>query len=537
MAGISLEKGLMKSTAESQHLTVLEELISQDAAIIKVWRAIWMTAVQIEWRPILAFWLPFVLYLRTLAPTIYNLDSAELTTAAATGGLMRATGYPLYLTIGSLWSKIPIGDVGFRMNLFSAFCGALTILLADRILKRWKVGSLAALGALGLLATSPYFWGLSLIAEVYTLHTAIMAGLILALLRWGERPATGRMMLVGIVAGVGLSHHMATVLLIPGSLFYLLVTAPRRALAPRSVGAGFLGLLVGLSFYLYLPLRYLAGPAFNYAGAYDSQLNFLGVNLTSLEGIFWLVSGRAFTSQMFAYQGLALWEQIKDFGILLTQAFFVFGITPGLLGLFVLFRRSWRQAAMLLLMFALSAGFYVDYAVIDKDTMFLPAFLVWGLWAGVGYQALFDWLKANLEEKRLQRWGLVVAQGGMICAVLLALAWNWRIADLSGDRSAREYGEEILKIAKPEALIFGWWDTVPVIQYLQLVEGQRPDVTAINRFLVSYEELTIVIRQNAGTRPIYIDSVPAALSAFVASKPRGPLYELLPNNRITGGNK
>ena len=29
---------------------------------------------------------------------------------------------------------------------------------------------------------------------------------------------------------------------------------------------------------------------------------------------------------------------------------------------------------------------------------------------------------------------------------------------------------------------FGWWDSIPVVEYLQLVEGERPDVTAINRF-------------------------------------------------------
>ena len=100
---------------------------------------------RLDKRSLVAFFLPFILYTITLAPTIYNLDSAELTTAAATEGLVRATGYPLYMFLGHLWSKIPVGDVGYRMNLFSAFCGALTILLADRILRRLKVNGGAAL--------------------------------------------------------------------------------------------------------------------------------------------------------------------------------------------------------------------------------------------------------------------------------------------------------------------------------------------------------------------------------------------------------
>jgi len=41
-------------------------------------------------------------------------------------------------------------------------------------------------------------------------------------------------------------------------------------------------------------------------------------------------------------------------------------------------------------MFLATAAFYVDYRVVDKDTMYLPAYLVWALWVGLGYQALLD---------------------------------------------------------------------------------------------------------------------------------------------------
>jgi len=52
--------------------------------------------------------------------------------------------------LGRIWSWLPIGDVGYRMNLFSAFAGALTVALADRILRRWNVGPWAAFGAWGV---------------------------------------------------------------------------------------------------------------------------------------------------------------------------------------------------------------------------------------------------------------------------------------------------------------------------------------------------------------------------------------------------
>ena len=275
---------------------------------------------------LIAFGLPFVLYVITLAPTIYNLDSAELTTAATTGGIVRATGYPLYLLLGRVWSWLPIGDVGFRMNLFSAFCGALTIALAERILRRMHVSAWAQFAALGLLVCAPFFWAMSLIAEVYTLHTALMAGIILLLLRWGESPTPRRLALVGLTVGLSLGHHAATVLLLPGCAWYVLSVAPRRALAPRALIPAIGALLLGVSVYLYLPLIYLAQPAFNYAGHYNAVGQFVPDNLHSADGLWKLMTGRSFAGQMLAYQGAELWHEISAFVIQLSQSFFIVGV-------------------------------------------------------------------------------------------------------------------------------------------------------------------------------------------------------------------
>ena len=481
----------------------------------------------LDWRSLAAFSLPMLLYWLTLAPTIYNLDSAELSTAAYTGGLMRPTGYPLYLSIGYLWSRIPIGDVGYRMNLLSAVCGALTVLLADRILRRWGVGPWAALGALGLLVTSTFFWGLSLVAEVYTLHTALMAGLILALMRWGEHPSPRRFALVGLIGGLGAAHHAAMVLLIPGSLLYVLAMHPRQAFSFRSIAAAAAGTLAGLSFFLYLPLRYLANPVFNYAGTYDASLQFHPIVLTSLNGFWWLISGKAFAGDMLAYSGAELRHETWMFIGQLWRAFFAIGIVPGMLGLALLWKRGWRQAGMLSLMFALSAGFYINYRVMDKDTMYLPAYLVWALWVGIGYQAALDWL-THIESVKLMRISKISMMAVMASCVLIALAWNWRIVDLSNDRSTRERGEAILEQAGQDALVFGWWNTVPVIQYLQLVEGQRPDVRAINRFLIAESDLVQAIEEEVQYRPIYIDSSPHGLPARLVAVSDKPVYRIQP---------
>jgi hypothetical protein len=479
-----------------------------------------------DWRGIAAFGLPFILYLLTLAPTIYNLDSAELTTAAATGGIVRATGYPLYLLLGRLWSWLPFGDIGYRMNLFSAFNGALTVALAERILRRWRVGSWATFGALGLLACTTYFWALSLIAEVYTLHTALMAGLILLLMSWADAPTPPRLALVGLVMGLSLGHHAATVLLIPGCVWYLISTHPQRAFAPPALLSATAALLVGVSVYLYLPLHSGAMPAFNYAGHYNAAGAFMPVDLRTPNGLWWLVSGREFAGQMLAYQGSELWVELERFGTHLWRAFLGIGIGPGALGAVVLLRRNWRLGGMMVLMFVFSAAFYIDYRVADKETMFLPTYLIWALWVGVGYQWLLTFVH-SMGDPPERRWSVWLLRGAMLGAVLFAAMWNWRLVDLSEDWSTRARGETMLREAQPHALIFGWWDTAPPIQYLQLVEGQRRDVQVINRFLIAPDDMRRLIAREISHRPVYIDSPTTELLQTFDAQSTGVLYQLL----------
>jgi hypothetical protein len=440
---------------------------------------------------------------------------------------MRSTGYPLYLTLGSLWSKIPVGDVGYRMNLFSAFMGALTIFLADRSLRKCGVSGWASLGALGLLATGTFFWGMSLIAEVYTLHTALMAGFVFAMLCWREKPSPFRITLVGLLAGMGLAHHAAFILLIPGALFFLLSTSRRQLLTLKSLGYALVGLMLGLSFYLYLPIRYAAQPAFNYAGVYDADLVFHPVNLQTLQGLWWLVSGSAFTGQMFAYTGAQVWGEVVHFAQELARAFFFVGIGPGLLGLFMSFKRDRYMAVMFALMFAFSAGFFINYSVIDKNTMFLPAYLVFAWWVGIGLQTILDWLKNNDHDHALL-WEKVILKGALPVLVLFSLAWNWRLVDLSNDWSARARGEAILQRVQSGALVIGWWDTVPVIQYLQLVEGRRPDVQALNRFFIAPHDLRTLVQKEVEYQPVYIDSPSKDLLQDLDVDEVGPIYQIKP---------
>jgi hypothetical protein len=162
--------------------------------------------------------------------------------------------------------------------------------------------------------------------------------------------------------------------------------------------------------------------------------------------------------------------------------------------------------------------------------MYLPAYLIWALWLAVGYQTLLDWVRlpAAARQTGQRPWSLAAVSTLIVALVLVAVTYTWPQVDLSHDGSTRTRGEMILSQAGPNAIVLGWWDTIPVVQYLQLVEGQRPDVLAINRFLIRGEDMMALIEREAGRRPIYINNPPATILQTMAVQPVGPMYQLRP---------
>ena len=68
----------------------------------------------------------FVVYLRTLAPTVGFIDSGELAAVACTLGIAHPTGYPLFTLLGWMFSRLPTAaEEIVRLNMMAAlFCAA-----------------------------------------------------------------------------------------------------------------------------------------------------------------------------------------------------------------------------------------------------------------------------------------------------------------------------------------------------------------------------------------------------------------------------
>src|SRR5919204_5406314 len=85
-------------------------------------------------------------YLATVSPTVNFIDSGELITAVHEPGIAHPPGYPLYTLLGYVVSHLLGGEVAWRVNVMSAFWGALAVgctfflllAIADQIVPRTR---------------------------------------------------------------------------------------------------------------------------------------------------------------------------------------------------------------------------------------------------------------------------------------------------------------------------------------------------------------------------------------------------------------
>lgn len=441
-----------------------------------------------------AFLLPMTVYLTTLCPTVYTMDSAELTLAAYYLGLIHAPGHPLFLLLGRLFTLLPFGDIAYRVNLLSAFCAACTVYLLYRLERSLGVRPLFALSASLLFAFSRSVWSVANVAEVYALHTAIVTGLFLLLLRWQETQRAG---LLGWLAfGYGLSHasHTSSVLLAP-SFFYGLRTAWGRLFKPRQFVPLVLLFLLGLSVFLYLPLRFKADPAINYI------VQYFQADLTTWRGFWWMITGEMFGPEFFGYDLNSIWGEVVSFARLLWSDFLGVGVLLGLCGVIYGLRKRREQAWMLLAAFLVPVFFFVNYRVGDKGTMFLVPELVWCPWMGWGLEWLLSQERRPTRERAAES---RAATGiplwlslGSVFLVILALVLNYGALDESDTWVVRDFSREVLDSLPHQAMILAEWSSAAPMEYVQFVEQRRPDVQVVNLSFFSLGQRDALLRNRS----------------------------------------
>ena len=77
----------------------------------------------------LSFLISLTVYILTLAPGVFFIDSGELATVCIKLGIAHPTGYPLFTLIGRIFALIPSSEPIYILNLSSALFSSLAVFI------------------------------------------------------------------------------------------------------------------------------------------------------------------------------------------------------------------------------------------------------------------------------------------------------------------------------------------------------------------------------------------------------------------------
>ena len=478
----------------------------------------------------------FIIYIFTLAPSVVQIDSGELTAVQVTLGIAHPTGYPLFTVLGYLFSLLPLPFTKiFQLNILAAiYCSAAVGVFTYTIkycldnLSSFKTKSsvqkesskkdkkkgkyqieksdkqvelsenvkliTAVFGGL-ILAFSGTFWFQSTSVEVYSLHLLLINLIILFLLKAYvnsfENDKLIHWLLFAFFLALGFTNHLTTLMILPGTAYLYFSRYKFNFASFKKLALMILLFAVVLAaIYSYLPLRASQNPILNWG------------NPVEWEKILRHVSGKQYQVWLFSSFDSA-GKQFSHFWSILPFEFYL-GLLLAVIGLFVSIFKSRKLARFILITFVFTVLYSINYDIHDIDSYFLLAFIMLSFFAAFGALKILEMrnLKQNLAV--------------IILAVVIAiqLFFNFIKVNQSGVYTFEDYTKAVLNTVPKNSIIFSYqWDYfISASYYYQFVEDYRRDVTVIDKELL---RRSWYYKQIDNHDPKVLDGVRTELAQFL----------------------
>lgn len=340
--------------------------------------------------------LAFAAYARTTAPGLLPSDSAEFQVLVHFQATAHTTGYSVYLLLAKLWSFLPLGEPALRVNLFSAWMGALAVGLTYLLGMVFSHSRYAGILSAIVLALSATFWSQAVIAEVYSTAAAFLAGVLLLAACWYRSRRAGYLFGAGVLGGLSLGVHGSVALAAPAVLALVVSSRPvwRRVL-PAALGGAFLGLALMFAAFVYQDANRANYNIFETAyvpaaSAWDRSAADLD---STWERFVFILSAEQWRPAMFADPLQVFPDNADRYFEALGRDFSWAVLLLPALGLVVLFTVDWRLALFLGLGYLVHMIYSLNYRIGDIYVFFVMAWVYRAAAMAAGYAALERWLR------------------------------------------------------------------------------------------------------------------------------------------------
>lgn len=490
------------------------------------------------------FIVSLLLYVATMCRTVFWWDTGELAANAHVLGIPHRPGFPLYVLIGRAFSLTPFGDIFYRVNFLSAVSASaalgvlayvgLRILSQNWHTTRWWVSAMPVAVSLTAIGGTYTLWMQAARAEVYA-PTLLVWSLLLALL-WGAEMAArqgrdvGRWLIAaGFIAGLGLGLHNATFAAgLPAALVFFIMMGRRTRIPASAWTAAIVLFLIGLSVYVYLPIRAQTNPPLNWGWTSVERAPDWGgvIGADALDEVVATTPG-LFMGNFVSC--LALLRDELQWGFLILVA----------VGIYGLWRRARRWAVLAVLTvlgnLAVTSVLVSSFDDTNPDIhgYLLPALAMIGLLAAAGIATVlvaYGYLPLRLPTRWLRYTVAVTALGTLTMVGIAPVVINQPYCSLVENRLAYDYGTEATASLQPNATVFVSGTNFDfVLRGLQYCDAWRPDVRVINCDLMPaawYREWVFSRFPDLTAVPIPADSTRLRLDewAIALAQAGAPVY-------------
>jgi hypothetical protein len=483
--------------------------------------------------PLLLLLIP-LLYLATMARGLVLGDPTEYTLVANVLGIAHPPGYAFITLVGKLFQTlIPFGGIPWRMHLLAgtaATLAAVALFLALRALRHGLGvaargdGLVAGLFAALSIALAADVWQHAIHANPHIITATFLAANLYLLTRWwasGDDTATPRddrwLYGAAFLAGLGVTHHPLTVFSAPAYLLFVLAVRPRLWRRPRTLLWLGLAVLLGLSLFLYYPIRSPMQPVFGPHG------------MNTLSGFLDHVLARGLSESLPFFSLAEQPLRAVVFWTLLRLQYSLPTIFLAGLGFVWLLRREWRLALLYGLAFLANYAFVISLRAQDIMAYLLGPFMIAGLLAGAGILALFHLLRRRALP------GTALA---LLLTALFLLGPVLQVARNLPAISLRDYDEGDAYVAAvfdtftgsgAGAVLLNDWEHMTPLWYTRFVEGRWADPADVRPEFVSTDRpwLESVYAYLPGG-PVYLNSYRREIAdAGFRLRPHGSFYQVL----------
>lgn len=359
-------------------------------------------------RPRLHFWLPiavlaglvFPFYWLSAVPYVGGGNTGEFQTFGYLGGVAHAPTYPLLTgTIFVVAPRLAFLEPAHAANVVNGTYAALATVLLFILVRDITSSLVAAVTAAVVFATGFLIWELAIQAEAFSLQTALMLGMAVALRAFQRRPTPARFSGVAFATGLSLTNHGLSVFMLPLTLAYVLIRRPLPVPRPSEAAMSAGAFVLGLTPWIYLVRgvwtevvldRPETRTLLDFNDIWDRVISrTIAPGGVALAGHTVVGTPGVLEARWHAFT----MDALREYGW--------FWIAASVAGAFFVAKRDWRLMVWMLGVFVSSCWFAVVYTAPDFDRYFSIPYAVLGFFGGVGVGLILTTIRASLSRFNL----------------------------------------------------------------------------------------------------------------------------------------